>query len=122
MYDTKYLNKIYANTILNSSIKERENQPLETVYMNLYQSYHEKIKINFADGFPNLRDSKAKYHDAGFDSFVTGASFIYFYESGLFKQEEKQSHANKLYFRKSLYSGFLLEENDEFFHKSVNKF
>ncbi len=80
--------------------------------MNQY--FKDKIIIKFAEGFPNLFEETSKFHDAAYDSFVTGAAFIYMTQSQLFKQEELMSHSNKLYMLRTLYKGFNLDGNDEY--------
>lgn len=87
----------------------------------MHQFFKDKIKIRIADGFPNLFEDNAKFHDAAYDSFVTGAAFIYMTQSQLFKPEELQLHSNKLYMLKTLYKGFYLDGIDEYCFKNVKK-
>ena len=86
----------------------------------MHKFFKDKIKIKIAEGFPNLFEENAKFHDAAYDSFVTGAAFIYMTQSQLFKPEELMLHSNKLYMLRTLYKGFCLDGIDEYSFKDVN--
>jgi hypothetical protein len=94
---------------------------LENVFTKLNELYKDKIKIKIEEGFPNLFEDTAKFHDAAYDSFVTGCAFIYMTFSNVFKKEEIYEHSNKLYKMYSLYSGFCIDNQDQYLDKDVNK-
>lgn len=103
----------------NSSTDKENNINLEKIYTRLHQFFKDKIKIRIADGFPNLFEENAKFHDAAYDSFVTGAAFIYMTQSQLFKPEELMLHSNKMFMMKTLYKGFYLDAVEEYCFKDV---
>ena len=98
---------------------KKEYSNLEKVFTSLHELYKDKILIKNADGFPNLFESTSKYHDAAYDSFVTGCAFIYMTFSQVFKPEEIMLHSNKLFMLRTLYSGFFIDNQDELSDKGV---
>jgi len=105
---------------MENSDEKENNTNLEKIYTRLHQYFKDKISIKFADGFPNLFEETSKFHDAAYDSFVTGAAFIYMTQSQLFKPEEIMAHSNRLYMLRTLYKGFNLDGIDEYCFNDVN--
>lgn len=103
----------------NSAEKDNYGNNLEKIYFRLHENFKDKIKITLADGFPNLFAENAKFHDAAYDSFVTGAAFIYMTQSQLFNPEEIISHGNKLYMLRTLYKAFNINGIDEYSFSDV---
>ncbi len=114
IYDTKLLFESFSNYLDNSTEKDNYSNNLEKIYSRLHGYFNNKIKITLADGFPNLFEENSKFHDAAYDSFVTGAAFIYMTQSQLLKPEEINSHGNKLYMLRTLYKSFNIDGIDEF--------
>jgi poly(A)-specific ribonuclease len=72
IYDTKFITSKYA--------KEFDNTKLESIYKlikkNKYDSYVQ-ITPDVINGFCNYIDVENSFHDAGFDSVITGRCYIY---------------------------------------------
>ncbi len=101
---------MYDNYCLLNDIKT-DNNNLEKIYCNLKQSHSDKIKISIPEGFPDYSIDCSIYHQAGFDAYVTGASYIYMKESH--NNILKNSH-NKIYLMRSVYHCFNLNGTDPF--------
>ena len=122
VYDTKLLFEAFANYMEISTDKNTNSNNLEKIYSRLNDYFKDKISIKLAEGFPNLFEENSKFHDAAYDSFVTGAAFIYMTQSQLFKPEEIISHGNKLYMMRTLYKAFNIDGIDEYsFSEVINK-
>jgi hypothetical protein len=83
---------------------------LENVY-NILKGFHaEKCPIFLHDEMKEIyTDNCAVYHEAAFDAFVTGASFIWMAEA---LGDNTHSHCNKVYLMKSIYSCFNLKSDE----------
>ncbi len=93
-----------------------ETSHLESVYTNLKNVYKEKIPINICDGITNYNDNTNAYHEAGFDAFVTGCSYIWMKEE---LADKTYHHVNKIYLMRSIYSCFNLDGDDIYIFPNV---
>ena len=75
IYDTKYLFEEYKNLNQNNIILKDIRSVLDNMYPYLKSTFGQFININIKCKDDFLKEEK--YHSAGFDSFITGASFLY---------------------------------------------
>lgn len=105
LYDTKMIYHVYSQEILKEKA-DFNGSSLGTVYEKLREISEKKVAIKIADDFIDYynkkNDSKISYHQADYDAFVTGCSFIYMKE--MLNDEAKISLLNfKVVFMKSFY-------------------
>ena len=119
IYDTKYLynSSIFNFNENNEEINIKNNIHLEGLYTNLLKENSKlddtkKIRIKIPEGFIDyLNESNgSKYHQADYDSFTTGCSFIFM--SNILGDNFIKEHVNKLNCYHGLYSCFDLNNND----------
>ncbi len=127
IYDTKYLFYNYK--------KENEiSFHLEKLFTDFHNIYKDKIEITIPENFTNfLKENKEnnnkeinnndnnknndienyenKFHQADYDAFVTGCSFIYMYNE--YGENYIKNNINKLNFVACIYKGFNLNGEDE---------
>ena len=119
IYDTKYL---YNESIFNfnenkEQIIIKNNIHLECLYTNLTKENNKldedkKIKIKIPSDFIDYlnESNSSKFHQADYDSFTTGCSFIFMYN--ILGDKFIEEHKNKLNCYRGLYSCFDLDNND----------
>ena len=119
IYDTKYLYNS-SNFNFSENIKEKNiknNIHLKCLYTNLKKENdildkEKKIKIEIPKGFINYLDESinTKFHQADYDSFTTGCSFLFMFN--ILGEKFIKEHENKLNCYRGLYSCFDLNNND----------
>ena len=119
IYDTKYLYNS-SNFNFNENKEElniKNNIHLEGLYTNLLKENSKldgtkKIRIKIPEGFIDyLNESNgSKYHQADYDSFTTGCSFIFM--SNILGDNFIKEHVNKLNCYHGLYSCYDLNNID----------
>ena len=119
IYDTKYL---YNSSTFNfnenkEEINIKNNIHLESLYTNLKKENdkleeNKKIKIEIPKDFINYLDesNNSKFHQADYDSFTTGCSFIFMFN--ILGEKFIKEHVNKINCYRGLYSCFDLNNND----------
>ena len=119
IYDTKYL---YNSSTFNfnenkEEINIKNNIHLECLFTNLKKEndkleVNKKIKIEIPKDFINYFDesNKSKFHQADYDSFTTGCSFIFMFN--ILGEKFIKEHVNKINCYRGLYSCFDLNNND----------
>jgi hypothetical protein len=91
---------------------------LEKVYSYLREKYQSQILIHILEGYPDYNDGKHNdYHQAGFDAYVTGASFIYMFEE--LGMDTMLSLGNKIYIMRSIYACINLDGPEPYFCPNV---
>ena len=119
IYDTKYLyNESSFNFNENKeSNNVKNNIHLESLYINLSKINSKlddvkKIKMKIPEGFIDYLDenNSSKFHQADYDSFTTGCSYIFM--SNILGENFIKEQANKLNCYKGLYSCFDLNNFD----------
>ena len=119
IYDTKYLyNESCFNFNENKETNNiKNNLHLESLYINLSKENSKldedkKMKIKIPEGFIDYLDNNnsSKFHQADYDSFTTGCSFIFMFN--ILGENFIKEHANKLNCYKGLYSCFDLNNFD----------
>jgi len=114
VYDTKVIFENFCEIMKNhQELKfEFKNSHLETVYNTLKDVLDKQIEISLHDDMKHIyADGSGVYHEAAFDAFVTGCSFIYMGET---LKEGLNEYSNKLYLMRSIYSCFNLEKDENY--------
>lgn len=112
LYDTKVLFNLYNKT------REIENNAtyLEAVYCRLNEEFGKSLPVRLADGFEKYDKDASAYHEAAYDSFITGCSF-YWIKSYLGKLNEVAK--NQIYWMRSLYKYIQVDGEDPFIFDDV---
>ena len=119
IYDTKYLyNESCFNFSENKELNNiKNNIHLESLYKNLSKENSKldkdkKRKIKIPEDFIDYlnENNSSKFHQANYDSFVTGCSFIFMFN--ILGDNFIKEHVNKLNCYKGLYSCFDLNNFD----------
>jgi hypothetical protein len=113
--DTKLIFEKFSEK-LNLEVNEKSN--LENVYLVLKSQLNNKVKLVIPDGFTDYNISVDSYHDAGFDSFVTGACFVFLRE---LLGNCVYDHSNKIYLMRSVYCCYDLLGDDPILYPNVKK-
>lgn len=117
--DTKYLFENFCETFLNLDLNRNETH-LQQVYETLKGLYQEKIRINIAEGFQHLYVSlNERYHDAAFDAYATGCSYIWMKEQ---MKDKIKEFENKIYMMRTIYSCFNMTGDETYRVPNVNSF
>jgi hypothetical protein len=114
VYDTKLIFENFCEHLkTHPELKiEFKNSHLETVYTTLRSHLGEKIKISIHGDMKNTyAEDSGVYHEAAFDAYVTGCSFIYMGET---LKENLTPHSNKLYLMKSIYNCFNINGDETY--------
>jgi hypothetical protein len=111
--DTKLIFEKFSE---NLKIDVGEKSNLENVYQILKNQLNNKIKLTIPEGFTDYNTATESYHDAGFDSFVTGACFIFLKE---LIGEKIFDHSNKIFLMRSIYNCYDLLGDDPLMNPSV---
>ena len=126
IYDTKLLyNASNLDFIGNKTEKNiKNNIHLECLYTNLKKEndkleIDKKIKIEIPEGFIDYLDesNSSKFHQADYDSFTTGCSFIFMFN--ILGDKFIKEHENKINCYRGLYSCYDLN-NDDIKEKYLN--
>ena len=126
IYDTKLLyNASNLDFIGNKTEKNiKNNIHLECLYTNLKKEndkleIDKKIKIKIPEGFIDYLDesNSSKFHQADYDSFTTGCSFIFMFN--ILGDKFIKEHENKINCYRGLYSCYDLN-NDDIKEKYLN--
>ena len=119
IYDTKYL---YNSSNLNfnenkEEINLKNNIHLESLYTNLTKENNKldenkKIKIKIPNDFNDYLNASnsSKFHQADYDSFTTGCSYIFM--QNILGEKFIKEHENKLNCYRGLYSCYDLNNYD----------
>ena len=119
IYDTKYL---YNSSNLNFNVNKEEinlknNIHLESLYTNLTKENNKldenkKIKIKIPQDFNDYLSASniSKFHQADYDSFTTGCSYIFM--QNILGEKFIKEHENKLNCYRGLYSCYDLNNYD----------
>jgi hypothetical protein len=117
VYDTKYLYENFLEQYKESLNLECKITHLENVYTNLKSLYGDKIDISLHPDFLHTYSEVSKvYHEAAFDAYVTGSSFIWM--GHIFKDNMEFFH-NRIFFMKSIYSCFNLNAEETYILKDI---
>ena len=125
IYDTKFLfeefkhSKLNINNIIIKDIKS----VLDSMYPYLKSTYDKFVKIKIKIKEELFKEEK--YHSAGYDSYITGACYLYmkyamensgFNEPTNFMNENK----NKIYLMNSLYKSIDINKDDDEYIIDIN--
>ena len=122
IYDTKYLYFYTDETKVPSSDTKLH---LEDIYKLLRAKYQDKVQIsipnddneNFVNYLGNNNNLSEKFHQADFDAFVTGCTFLYLREEyGSEKIEKNVFHFNLI---ASIYKGMNMLDEDKLKYENV---
>ncbi len=118
IYDTKYLFEEYKNSKYNKNnfvIKDIKSV-LDNMYPYLKSSFGDLVKIKIKAKEELFTEEK--YHNAGYDSFITGSCFLYmkYSMSNNFLNENK----NKIYLMNCLYKCMDINKNEDDYIIEIN--
>ena len=122
IYDTKFLFEEFKNSNFNknnNNIKDVKSV-LNNIYPYLHSTFEENIKIKIK---PNEDLFKGgNYHNAGYDSFVTGACFLYMKNAMKnFDADFLEKNKNQIFIMNSLYKSINInKEEDEYIMNNCN--
>ena len=123
IYDTKYLYFYTDETKVPSSSDTKLH--LEDIYKFLRSKYQDKVQISipnddnesFVNYLGNNNNLSEKFHQADFDAFVTGCTFLYLREEyGSEKIEKNVFHFNLI---ASIYKGMNMLDEDKLKYENV---
>ena len=120
IYDTKYLFEEYKNSKQNNNniILKDLRSVLDNMYPYLKSSYDKFLKIQIKSK-ENLKE--AKYHSAGYDSYITGACFLYMKYAMENEQNFMNENKNKIYLMNSLYKCMDINKDEDEYIMEVTK-
>ena len=122
IYDTKYLFEEYKNSKQNKNniILKDIKSVLDNMYPYLKSYYDKFLKIKIKSK-ENLKE--AKYHSAGYDSYITGACFLYMKYAMENEQNFMNENKNKIYLMNSLYKCMdINKDEDEYIIEVTNPY
>ena len=122
IYDTKFLFEEYKNSKQNKNniILKDIKSVLDNMYPYLKSSYDKFLKIQIKSK-ENLKD--AKYHSAGYDSYITGACFLYMKYAMENEKNFMNENKNKIYLMNSLYKCMdINKDQDEYIIEVTNPY
>ena len=120
IYDTKYLFEEFKNSKQNKNniILKDIKSVLDSMYPYLKSSFDKFLKIQVKSK-DNLEE--AKYHSAGYDSYITGACFLYMKYAMENNQNFMNENKNKIYLMNSLYKCMdINKEEDDYLMNVIN--
>lgn len=86
------------------------------MYFILKTQLNNKVKLIIPEGFIDYNNVTDSYHDAGFDSFVTGACFVFLKE---LLGNCIYDHSNKIFLMRSVFSCYDLLGDDPLLYPNV---
>ena len=119
IYDTKYLFEEYKNSKYNTNnfiIKDIKSV-LDNMYPYLKSSFDEFVKIKIKSKQELFKEEK--YHSAGYDSFITGACFLYLKYAMQNNNFINENH-NKIYLMNSLYKCMDINKDEDEYIIEIN--
>ena len=122
IYDTKFLFEEIKNSNFNKNNINIKNikSTLDNMYPYLFSTFDETIKIKIKPNEDLFKEGS--YHSAGYDSFVTGACFLYMKNSmKKFDNEFLEKNKNQIYIMNSLYKSINInKDKDEYIMDNSN--
>lgn len=122
IYDTKFLFEEIKNSNFNKNNLNIKNikSTLDNMYPYLFSTFDETIKIKIKPNEDLFKEGS--YHSAGYDSFVTGACFLYMKNSmKKFDNEFLEKNKNQIYIMNSLYKSINInKDKDEYIMDNSN--
>ena len=122
IYDTKFLFEEIKNSNFNKNNIDIKNikSTLDNMYPYLFSTFDETIKIKIKPNEDLFKEGS--YHSAGYDSFVTGACFLYMKNSmKKFDNEFLEKNKNQIYIMNSLYKSINInKDKDEYIMDNSN--
>ena len=112
IFDTKYLFEEYKKTTFNQNniaIKEIKSS-LYSMYPYLKSSFGELLKIQIRSKEDIFKEEK--FHNAGYDSFITGASFLYI-KYAMRNTNFLNENKNRIYLMNSLYKCMNINKDED---------
>ena len=112
IYDTKFLFEEFKNSNINKNniiIKDIKSV-LDNMYPYLKSTYDEFIKIKIKPNDDLLKEGT--YHNAGYDSFVTGACFLYM-KNAMKNSDFLEKNKNQIYLMNSLYKSININKIED---------
>ena len=121
IYDTKFLFEEYKNSDFNKNnliIKDIKSV-LDNMYPYLHSTFDEFIKIKIKPNEDLFKNEL--YHNAGYDSFATGACFLYM-KYAVKNSDFLEKNKNQIYLMNSLYKSINIgKEEDEYIATNYNE-
>ena len=120
IYDTKLLFKEFKSSELNKNnnlIRDIKSE-LDEMYQYLHSTFSENIKIKLKPK-EDLFSKNNSFHNAGYDSFITGACFLYM-KNAIKNNEFLEENKNQMYLSNSLYKSINLNKEKDDFILSIN--
>ena len=112
IYDTKCIYEYFFENNKESLSIDNKVTHLENVYTTLKGIYKEKVAIELHHDVKNTyAENSGIYHEAAFDAYVTGCSFVWM---GSVLEEKLDHLHNKIYFMRSIYSCFNLNAEESY--------
>ena len=120
IYDTKFLFEEFKNSELNKNnkvIKDIKSE-LDEMYQYLHSTFSEIIKIKLKPN-EDLFSKNNSFHNAGYNSFITGACFLYM--KNAFKNNKfLEENNNQIYLNSSLYKSINLNKEKDDYIININ--
>jgi hypothetical protein len=120
IYDTKFLFEEFKNTELNknnSVIKGIKNE-LDEIYQYLHSTFSENTIIKLKPK-EDLFSKNNSFHNAGYDSFITGSCFLYM-KNAIKNTNFLEENKNQMYLSNSLYKSMNLNKEKDDYILSIN--
>ena len=120
IYDTKFLFEEFKKSELNknNNVIKGIKSELNEMYQYLYSTFSENINIKLKPK-EDLFSKNNSFHNAGYDSFITGACFLYM--KNAFKNSEfLEDNKNQMYLSNSLYKSINLNKEKDEYILSIN--
>ena len=119
IYDTKFLFEEFKNSDSNKNniiIKDIKSV-LDNMYPYLKSTFDEYIKIKIKPNEDLFKDGL--YHNAGYDSFVTGACFLYM-KNAMKNTDFLEKNKNQIYIMNSLYKSININLKEDEYINEIN--
>ena len=119
IYDTKLLFEKFKNSEFNKNniiIKDIKSV-LDNMYPYLKSTFSENVKIKIKPNEDLLKNGL--YHNAGYDSFVTGACFLYM-KNAMKNYDFLKENKNQIYLMNSLYKSMNMDKEEEYIFDIIN--
>ena len=117
IYDTKYLFEEYKNLNQNNINLKDIRSVLDSMYPYLKSNFEKFININIK--FSDVFLKEEKYHSAGFDSFITGACFLYI-QYAMKNTNFLNENKNKIFLMNCLYKSIDINKDEDEYIFEVN--